>query len=195
MINPIRHSVRAAVALTAGGLVLALALGAGAALAVTHQSSRPPAVTVTAAHSSRLRETILVTPGSEHTLYHLQPETARHIVCTGACAKLWPPLLVKSRHVQLRAGAGVHGRLSIVRRPDGKLQATFNGMPLYTFAGDHRRGDVNGQGFMHVWFVLAARHATPASPPHTTGNPIPQNNGGDMDADNNGAPSDGDGNQ
>ena len=39
---------------------------------------------------------------------------------------------------------------------------------------------------------------TPAAPPATapaqTANPIPQNNGGDHDADNNGRPSDGDGN-
>jgi hypothetical protein len=32
------------------------------------------------------------------------------------------------------------------------------------------------------------------TPPPQTMNPIPQNNGGDHDADNNGGPSDGDGN-
>jgi predicted lipoprotein with Yx(FWY)xxD motif len=193
MTNFIRPSARAGVALAVAGVALTLALTA-AAMAVAHSGRRPSPVTVAAAHSSKLHQTILVTPRSGRTLYHLVPESARHIVCTGACAKLWPPLLIQSRHTQLRAGTGVHGRLSIARRPDGKLQATFNGMPLYTFAGDPRRGDVNGQGFKHVWFVLPARATTRSSTP-PAGNPISQHNGGDMDSDNNGAPSDGDGNQ
>ena len=96
--------------------------------------------------------------------------------------------------MKLAAGTGVHGRLTIVRRPDGKLQVAFNRMPLYTFADDHRRGDVNGQGFVNVWFVLPDRQSSAATSPPAA-NPIPQNNGGDMDSDNNGAPSDGDGNQ
>jgi predicted lipoprotein with Yx(FWY)xxD motif len=115
------------------------------------------------------------------------PESAHHIICTGACAKLWLPLLVPSRSTRLLAANGVHGRLSIVRRPSGTLQVAFNGLPLYTFARDHRPGDVNGQGFGGVWFVLVQRAAHPAG--------IPQHNGGDMDGDNNGGPSDGDGNQ
>ncbi|MGH2915847.1 MAG: COG4315 family predicted lipoprotein [Solirubrobacteraceae bacterium] len=191
MTKPIRHGGRAGLALTLAGLVLVFALSAGAKLAAARASQRPLPVTVTATHSSRLHETILVASGSGRTLYHLVPESAHHILCIGACAKLWPPLLVKSAHPQLKAGSGVHGHLSIVRRPDGKLQVAFDGMPLYTFARDHRRGDVNGQGFGGVWFVLRTSHATTSS----TGNPIPQHNGGDMDGDNNGAPSDGDGNQ
>ena len=189
MTRHIRHGSRTGLALTLAGLALTFALGAGAALA--HASGRPASVTVKAAHSARLHQTILAAPGSGRTLYHLVPESAHHIVCTGACAKLWPPLLVTSRHAQLKAGAGVHGHLSIVRRPDGKLQVAFNEMPLYTFARDHHRGDVNGQGFGGVWFVLRASHARISG----MGNPIPQHNGGDMDGDNNGAPSDGDGNQ
>jgi ABC-type glycerol-3-phosphate transport system substrate-binding protein len=39
----------------------------------------------------------------------------------------------------------------------------------------------------------ATTPAAPPAPSHTA-NPIPQNNGGDHDADNNGGPSDGDGN-
>lgn len=172
-------------AITAGlALTAALALAASAAGASSRTSVR-----VGASHSARLHETILVTAGGR-TLYHLTPESARHIICTGACAKLWPPLLVRSRGTRLRASNAVHGRLSIVRRPDGKLQAALNGLPLYTFARDHRPGDVKGQGFGGVWFVLAQRSAH-----HAAAAGIPQHNGDDMDGDNNGALSDGDGNQ
>jgi predicted lipoprotein with Yx(FWY)xxD motif len=157
-------------AITAGmALTAALTLAASAAGA----SSRP-SVRVGARHSARLHETILVNAAGR-TLYHLEPESARHIICTGACAKLWPPLLVSSRGTRLLASSGVHGRLSIVRRPDGKLQAALNGLPLYTFARDHRPGDVNGQGFGGVWFVLVQPAAH-----HGAAGGIPQHNRGDM---------------
>jgi predicted lipoprotein with Yx(FWY)xxD motif len=172
-------------AITAGlALTAALALAASAAGAASRTSVR-----VGASHSARLHETILVNT-SRRTLYYLKPESARHIICTGACAKLWPPLLVPSRGTRLLGATGVHGRLSIVRRPDGKLQVALNGQPLYTFARDRRPGDVRGQGFGGVWFVLVQRAAR-----HAVAGGIPQHDGGDMDSDNNGAPSDGDGNQ
>lgn len=171
-------------------ITVGLALSAGLALAASAaRASSKTSIRVGASHSARLHETILVNTGGR-TLYHLKPESARHIICTGACAKLWPPLLVPSRGTRLLASSGVHGRLSIVRRPDGKLQAALNGLPLYTFARDHRPGDVKGQGFGGVWFVLVQRSAR-----HAAAGGIPQHNGGDMDGDNNGAPSDGDGNQ
>ncbi len=189
-------------AITAGMvLTAALALAASAAGASSRATLR-----VGESQSSRLHETILVNSAGR-TLYHLMPESAHHIICTGACAKLWPPLLVRSRGTRLLASGSVRRRLSIVRRPDGQLQVAFNGLPLYTFARDHRPGDVKGQGFGGVWFVLvqrAAHHATGTGAPKTVTTPspmppasagIPQNNGGDMDGDNNGAPSDGDGNQ
>ncbi len=165
-------------------LTAALALAASAAGASSRTTVR-----VGASHSARLHETILVNAGGG-TLYHLNPESAHHILCTCACAKLWPPLLVPSRGARLLAASGVHGRLSIVRRPNGTLQVAFNGLPLYTFARDHRPGDVKGQGFAGVWFVLV-----PPIAQHAGAGAIPQHNGGDMDSDNNGARSDGDGNQ
>jgi predicted lipoprotein with Yx(FWY)xxD motif len=173
----------------AGLLAIAAGLAVTAALALAASAagaSSRTSVRVGASHSARLQETILVNTAGR-TLYHLKPESARHIICTGACAKLWPPLLVSSRGTRLLGASGVHGRLSIVRRPDGKLQAALNGLPLYTFARDHRPGDVNGQGFGGVWFVLVQRASH-----HTAAGGIPQHNGGDMDGDNNGAASDGD---
>jgi len=110
---------------------------------------------------------------SGRTLYHLAPESSHHILCAGRCVSLWSPVQARSHHTQLKAGAGVGGHLSVVHRPDGRSQVAFDGMPLYTFARDHRAGDVNGQGFAHVWFVVGLRR-TPGA-----GNPIPQHNGGD----------------
>ncbi len=38
---------------------------------------------------------------------------------------------------------------------DGATQVTYNGHPLYYFAGDSAAGDANGQGLNGVWFVAA----------------------------------------
>jgi predicted lipoprotein with Yx(FWY)xxD motif len=74
--------------------------------------------------------------------------------CTGACAKAWPPLIVRSASAVPRTIAGIRGTFGVIRRPDGRLQVTRNRLPLYTYA--HERpyqvlcDDVNG------WFVARA---------------------------------------
>ena len=53
------------------------------------------------------------------------------------------------------AGAGVTAaKLGTVKRPDGKIQVTYNGLPLYLFAGDSKAGDVKGQGVGGIWHVV-----------------------------------------
>jgi predicted lipoprotein with Yx(FWY)xxD motif len=39
-------------------------------------------------------------------------------------------------------------------RPDGELQATFNGHPLYRFAGDRAPGEAKGQGVDDQFFLV-----------------------------------------
>jgi predicted lipoprotein with Yx(FWY)xxD motif len=39
------------------------------------------------------------------------------------------------------------GLVGSFRRPDGKVQAMYNGWPLYSFADDYVAGDVNGHDF------------------------------------------------
>jgi predicted lipoprotein with Yx(FWY)xxD motif len=74
------------------------------------------------------------------------------IRCTGACAKLWPPLLVRSRAAVPKKVAGIRGTFGVVRRPNGALQVTHNGLPIYTYVhegpGEVRCDNVDG------WFVV-----------------------------------------
>ena len=88
------------------------------------------------------------------TLYHLTTDSSNKTTCTGGCSQVWPPLL--SPNGTLPASPGVMGAFGTLKRPDGTIQITFNGMPLYTYAGDSGPGQSNGQGIGGVWFAVKA---------------------------------------
>jgi predicted lipoprotein with Yx(FWY)xxD motif len=115
-------------------------------------------LSVDAKSNSTLHQTILVS-SEGRTLYVLSPETSHHLLCTSAeCLKFWPPLTASSSSTKLKAGSGVHGKLALLKRANGKWQVTINGLPLYFFALDKGPGDVKGQNFKSfggVWHVLS----------------------------------------
>jgi len=79
--------------------------------------------------------------------------------CTSGCGANWPPM-VASAASPLLAGPGVTGMLGIFTRPDGIRQVTYNGWPLYYFAGDKNPGDVNGDGIGNLWAVAPVNIST-----------------------------------
>jgi predicted lipoprotein with Yx(FWY)xxD motif len=72
-------------------------------------------------------------------LYWFAPDTGTKSACYGSCASYWPPVTGP-----LTAGPGVHGTLGTIQRTDGSTQETYNGHPLYTYAGDSAPGQANG---------------------------------------------------
>jgi predicted lipoprotein with Yx(FWY)xxD motif len=117
---------------------------------------------VTTAHNTQLGKTVLVTTKGR-TLYSLSVERKGKFICTNAaCLSFWKPLDV-AKGVKPTGIAG----LGTVKRPDGKIQVTYHGGPLYRFAGDHKRGDVKGNGFKDVgtWHVVTVGKAKSSSPP------------------------------
>ena len=95
---------------------------------------------------------ILATKGHK-ALYTWNAEKADFkIHCTGACAKAWPPLVVKSRSAVPAHVAGLSGTFGVIKRPDGRLQVTRNRLPVYTYAHEGRDqvlcNNVDG------WFVV-----------------------------------------
>jgi predicted lipoprotein with Yx(FWY)xxD motif len=84
------------------------------------------------------------------TLYTLSGEKPGHYICTGACLKTWPPL-------DVAAGTKPKGPvpLGTVKR-EGKTQVTYKGMPVYTFSGDSKKGEANGEGLkdVGVWHAV-----------------------------------------
>ena len=61
----------------------------------------------------------------------------------------------------LAAGAKA-SLLGTSKRPDGRLQVTYNHHPLYTFVKDTRKGQTNGEAvsaFGAKWYALSAAGA------------------------------------
>ena len=77
---------------------------------------------------------ILATPKKQALYFwNVEKRAGGKIRCTGACARLWPPLIVKSRSSMPKRLGGIKGTFGVVKRPNGKLQVTHNGLPVYTY--------------------------------------------------------------
>ncbi|MEV6881891.1 SCO0930 family lipoprotein [Streptomyces sp. NPDC051135] len=71
--------------------------------------------------------------------------------CTGGCLAQWPVVApVEANDTQ---GVEKKGLMSFTR-PDGAAQQTIDCWPIYTFAGDKKAGDTNGQGVGGTWYAV-----------------------------------------
>jgi len=105
------------------------------------------------------------------TLYRYTPDSPGISNCTGQCAAVWPPLAVPSGTTAITGSQGVSASaLGTITRPDGTIQVTYQGKPLYTFSGDAKPGDVKGQGLDGTWFVVTTSSG-PTSQATTTTKP------------------------
>ena len=67
--------------------------------------------------------------------------------------------------------AGVSGTFGTIKRSDGSTQATFDGHPLYTFAGDTAPGQNKGNGLNAaggLWHEITTSGTAPAGTTSTS---------------------------
>jgi predicted lipoprotein with Yx(FWY)xxD motif len=119
------------------------------------------------ADNSILGETIL-TNTKGRTLYSLSAETKGKFICTASCLSIWHPLVIK--HGVKPAGPV---KLGTVKRPDGRTQVSYKGRPLYSFGGDNKAGQANGQGIKDVGTWRAATIAKISPKPEPEPQPAP----------------------
>jgi predicted lipoprotein with Yx(FWY)xxD motif len=149
-------------------LAVAACGGGGAATAATPKTSSGASATVGVANGSL--GSILV-DSTGRTLYLFKADVGGTSACSGACATVWPPLLATGAPT---AGTGLAAsKLATITRSGGKRQVTYNGHPIYLYAGDKKAGDVNGQGvngFGAAWFALTpAGNQISTRPPSSGG--------------------------
>ena len=97
----------------------------------------------------------VLTNGDGMTLYLFEADTGTTSTCTGSCAQSWPPVTT-SGNATATMGAS-SSMLGTTTRDDGTTQVTYNGHPLYTYAGDTSSGTASGQGinaYGALWYVL-----------------------------------------
>jgi len=105
-----------------------------------------------------------------HSVYLFEKDEDGESYCSGACAAVWPPLETSTAP---RGGAGVQdAELGTIERPDGDMQVTYHGHPLYYYAADASTPD-NTRGedveqFGAGWYLVGA-HGQPVEPQSDSG--------------------------
>ncbi|MGO9877386.1 MAG: hypothetical protein ACLPVY_26710 [Acidimicrobiia bacterium] len=142
------------------------AYGAATTAASAPTSNGGTAATATVANATTKLGVVLV-DDKGMTLYTSSgDETPGTSSCTGACAKVWPPLTVTGTPTY--AAGLTASKFSTITRTDGTRQLAYNGKPLYTFASDAAAGDTTGQG-VGGFSVAVTTSAPNASVPTTAG--------------------------
>jgi len=98
-----------------------------------------------------------LTDPSGKALYTYGGDSAGVSNCTGNCLATWPAYVDSGSTSNLPSGVS-----TITRKDNGKVQFTYNGMPLYYFVADIL-GHVNGNGVSG--FKIAKPAATAAATP------------------------------
>lgn len=86
-------------------------------------------------------------------VYTYDRDTDGTSACTGSCAENWPPYTVPSADA-INVSSVISGEVGTIARTDGELQVTYNGKPLYFYAGDTTTADTKGDGVGGVWHLV-----------------------------------------
>lgn len=97
---------------------------------------------------------VLTTPAKQ-AIYVWNKEPKGKIRCTGACAKAWPPVIVKKGVVVPMHVTGIKGDFGTIRRANGARQLTFNKRALYTYA--HEKPSQVLCNNVDDWFAVKVR--------------------------------------
>lgn len=145
-------------AIAAAVVVFAVA-ASGSALASSKSG------TTVALHQTKLGKVLSTSTGM--TLYLYTPDARNKSNCYTGCIQYWPALLAKGK---VTAGTGVKASLlGVTTRKNGQRQVTYHGHPLYRYVGDSKSGQVNGQGYQSIWYVLNASGNAVKHAPSTGG--------------------------
>jgi len=143
-------------------VLVAVVLVAGCAT-TTPPAATPTATAMPTATPPSAGSTVIVASQSTVGSYLATPQGmalyyfARDIpgsgttACAGACASLWPAFNAGTISVQPPLVANDFGSFM---PPSGAMQTTYQGWPLYLYSKDTGPGQVNGNGYLSIWYVM-----------------------------------------
>lgn len=128
--------------------------GGGSSTKTTATSSGGSGV-VSVSDNAKLGKILVDSQGNTLYLFEKDKQNSGSSTCSGACAQVWPPYTTNgSPKGQKGASAS---KLGTIKRGDGTTEVSYNGWPLYTYAGDKTPGDTNGNDFTQFgaqWYAL-----------------------------------------
>jgi predicted lipoprotein with Yx(FWY)xxD motif len=151
-----RNRIALASAIVAAGLGAAPVIVTAESMAATTHGAAVHRTAAIRAHAAagpatislrKTRKGLLLVNSRGFTVYAFTRDRTRQDRCIkiNGCTSTWP---IVSTHGRPRAGRGVkRSKLGAIKLPNGKVQVTYAGHPLYTYSGDGSRGDTSYVGF------------------------------------------------
>jgi predicted lipoprotein with Yx(FWY)xxD motif len=110
--------------------------------------------------------------GNGYTLYYFLRDTPNSgaSACTGSCLALWPAFSPPAIRVSSPLQVSDFGTIT---RPDGTMQATYMGWPLYRYTPDAAPGIANGNGYNNIWYIVDPSGIVTLAPTTTIPTTVP----------------------
>lgn len=178
------------------GSVLAAAAVVGIAACGSNASSSPPSSSNTGAaagsgsgsstntvSATGIKEMntnlgMILTTAAGQPIYWFAIDTPTTSKCSGTCLSFWPAL---TGTPTFASGVSLPGKLGTITRSDGTTQATYDGHPLYTYAGDKTAGKATGNGTNidgGLWWAMTPTGAKPSTSTSNSGSGSGSGSGG-----------------
>jgi|SwirhisoilCB2_FD_contig_91_1436717_length_697_multi_7_in_0_out_0_1 predicted lipoprotein with Yx(FWY)xxD motif len=147
-----RRNVLTVTVLAGAGLALA-ACGSSASTGQQGGTTNAAASSGSGIHVAKTSLGKVLVDSNGFSVYTFTSDSMNKSTCDAACLHFWPAVSPSNAKA-----AGVMGKLGQTQDTTGSPIATVNGMPLYTYSGDHNPGDVLGQNsnkFGGHWYVVS----------------------------------------
>jgi predicted lipoprotein with Yx(FWY)xxD motif len=145
--------------------LLAAACGSSSKTTSHTSASAPPSTATSGAAGSLTVTTATIKPygvvlvnSAGRALYTFAPDKATKVTCTGACAKIWPPLMLSGGAKPKGSGGVKASLLGSDPNPSGGRVVTYNGWPLYTYVTDTTAEVAHGQALNlngGLWYLIS----------------------------------------
>ena len=97
----------------------------------------------------------ILTNAKGMVLYYKLTDPKNQTTCTGGCAMSWPPVVADNMNMMnVSSTMQLPHQLAVVKTANGN-QVTYDGHPLYTYAGDTMAGQFSGRAMGGVWYLAS----------------------------------------